>query len=235
MSPILALGSARTPRPIRAVVIAAMSIVVLASACPLALAQSVYQPAYQPAYQPTHASNSPFGSLDRVDPGIADIGPLNTSARLLPADLRLPVGFEHVYRMRGDHETLLRVSGGLAATFPRSQYNSTRDGLFPQIPAGTVFHIGGVRPRTDTPGLASTSPIAPAFNAIDRNASGGSPTAQATTGPNTLADTRARDTRLPSPLPTQRPDAPADPANIWNDEVYRALRVRELLRQSIED
>lgn len=82
--------------------------------------------------------------LERVEEIWGDAGPLNESMRVLPLDLRSPVGFQGVYRVPGHDNLLTRMDGGLAAVFPRSVYAATASGVVPLIPPGTVFHVGGV-------------------------------------------------------------------------------------------
>ena len=82
--------------------------------------------------------------LERVEEIWGDAGPLNESMRVLPLDLRAPVGFQGVYRVPGHDNLLTRMDGGLAAVFPRSVYAATASGVVPLIPPGTVFHVGGV-------------------------------------------------------------------------------------------
>ncbi len=142
--------------------------------------------------------------FQRVDAGRADTGPLATSIIQFPEDLRVPTGFEYVYRDPRDEGSLIRVSGGLIAEFPRSQYDTAQGGFVPVVPPGTVFRIG-------MPGAWSWDggerglPVQRSFNAIDRRV------------PVTGAPTR------PSP------DDSID-RSMWQSDVYRAIRVRELLR-----
>jgi hypothetical protein len=77
-----------------------------------------------------------------LDSGVSDRGPLSTSLRESRIDFRKPLGFERVYDLPGDDDRLLRVSGALYATFPRSYYSRTKRGTMPVIPNDTVFHIG---------------------------------------------------------------------------------------------
>lgn len=83
----------------------------------------------------------------RVDQGVADVGPLSTSLQHLKThvDLRRESGFERVYRDDASGR-FFRFDGAIGASFPRSSYVATRDGVFPTIPAGTVFHIGAHAP-----------------------------------------------------------------------------------------
>lgn len=156
--------------------------------------------------------------LVRLDAGREDTGPIATSSRLLPADLRAPTGFEHVYR--GADDSLMRISGGLVATFPRSQYAGSQSGPIPLIPAGTVFRIG-LGSAFDP----ETSYVAPAygFSVADSRAAFGASDAR----PSTAIDLRAT-TRTPQPA---RIADPAGPRSLWEDEFYRSERVRSRLAE----
>lgn len=157
------------------------------------------------------AIGQPLGAagLQRVDAGRADTGPLAISTRDLPEDLRVPTGFEHVYQTSRDSESLMRISGALVAEFPRSQYDMTRGGPVPVVPAGTVFRIG-LASEWAWGGAELHRPVTPAFNVIDRRM------------PATAA-----------PI-AEDPDRPVD-RSIWQSEVYRSIRVRELLRDAAAD
>lgn len=80
--------------------------------------------------------------LQAIEQSVSDRGPLDASLRWLPTGLRLPTGYDQVYRL-GDGD-LMRANGGLVATFDQSVYQSTRAGIAPMIPASTLFVIGGV-------------------------------------------------------------------------------------------
>jgi hypothetical protein len=92
--------------------------------------------------------------LTPVEQTVGDVGPLSTSLRIAPADMRVPMDFDRVYRVPwsiarpggsggAGGERLARVSGGITAVFPVSEYGVTSKGrVVPLVPAGTVFHIG---------------------------------------------------------------------------------------------
>ncbi|MCC6661674.1 MAG: hypothetical protein IT437_12400 [Phycisphaerales bacterium] len=99
----------------------------------------------------TAASFGQQRHLERVTPGIDDIGPSSVDPRVVPPDLRQPLGFEGVYRLGErspwggvDVRPLVRVSGATIAVFPRSSYVRTREGPRPLIPAGAVFYLGHI-------------------------------------------------------------------------------------------
>lgn len=86
------------------------------------------------------------GGAEPVDQGFEDRGPLSTSLREIPAELRVGGGgFGRVYRLPGLDGQYVRSSGALRAVFPRSLYVSTRQGVIMPVPAGTVYVIGDPR------------------------------------------------------------------------------------------
>jgi hypothetical protein len=124
---------------------------------------------------------APAGPTDlrRVDQSRADIGPLSTSTRSLPPDLRDESDFRTVYQIPKDANSpyagwYVRRGGGVWALFPRSQYTP----LDPQetgvagsravIPANTHFilgssplaNLGESRPASQSESLAVPSPDA---------------------------------------------------------------------------
>lgn len=111
----------------------------------------------QSAYRPSEKSG-----LQRVEQGVADISPLSKQMRVLQPRLSVPSRFEDVYAFRDERgrERFARVSGAVTAVFPQSEYVLTRQGVAPAIPAGTVFHIGGLKKFEDiapVPGSASAA------------------------------------------------------------------------------
>ena len=124
-----------TPEPGRATTAASVAIVLgVAAACGAAHAQLT------PALRP-------------VNPGTQDVGPLSTSLRLVPLDLRHESDFSRVYAL--DADRFARQAGGLFAIFPRSVYVATADGFAADIPPGTIFQIGW-SPPDPAPGPPST-------------------------------------------------------------------------------
>lgn len=156
-----------------------------------------------PGESATAQSASPT-LFQRVDAGRADTGPLSTSIIQLPEDLRVPTGFEYVYRNPRDESSLIRVSGGLVAEFPRSQYDTGRGGLVPVVPPGTVFRIG-LPGEWNWDNSGRDTPVRRSFNSIDRSVPA-----------------------VGAPAPPQ-PDGSID-RSMWQSDVYRAIRIGELLR-----
>lgn len=162
-------------------------------------------PAHEPPLQP-------------VEQGVEDVNPLAAPSRLQPLDLRLPLGFDRVYRVVEPWRSQMdqrfaRSSGALTAVFPRSQYTPTRNGTIPEIPAGTVFYIGGL------PGDTFSSPppsIRRSPTYVDLSVRGAmTPDAGAVPVPDRSVDREPRTRRqLPS---------------IMSDEPYRRTRVCELI------
>lgn len=79
-----------------------------------------------------------------IDQGYEDTDALRTSIRVEPIDLRRPAGFGQVYRVPGDPTAFSRTDGAVTAVFDRGAYVRTPQGVMPDIPAGTVFYIGGL-------------------------------------------------------------------------------------------
>ena len=99
--------------------------------------------------------------LHAVEQTISDRGPLDASLRWIPSGLRLPTAYDQVYRREGGG--FWRANGGLVATFNQSVYLPTRGGMSADIPASTIFVIGGV-PMGAEPGhgrLLAADPLDP--------------------------------------------------------------------------
>lgn len=173
-----------------------------------------------PGMQPVQPMNAP--SLERLDQARQDTGPLSTSLLMQPTDLRVPLDFEDVFRIGGPGgERLARISGGLAAVFPRSTYRVTSKGLQVQVPPGTVYYLGSLpaEPTVTRP----ISPVAAALSANTRAASA-VPVTPRLTGTDSPAITRTQ-TQLRQDVSEHQVAG-----CIMTDEQYRGARVRELLQ-----
>ncbi|MEY5060498.1 MAG: hypothetical protein RIS45_419 [Planctomycetota bacterium] len=99
-----------------------------------------------PAADATHRTTvqtSPIRpELEVVDQGVEDRGGFEKSLRVLPLDMRVPTGFQQVYRVPGREDLLMRGNGALFAVFPRSVYQRTPIGTIPLAPADVHFSIG---------------------------------------------------------------------------------------------
>ncbi len=112
--------------------------------------------------------------LSTVDQSIADLGPLTGSLRQMSQGMEFPTGFRKVYQVPDSidpasnpnlglppaERRFMRGDGGLAAMFDRSVYIPTEDGLLPDIPASTIWVIGGI-PLATEPGHGMLLPIDP--------------------------------------------------------------------------
>lgn len=87
-------------------------------------------------------SSSQAVRLTPRDQMVDDQGALDVSLRRIEPGLELPSGYRHVYAL--SQGGLMRANGGLAAVFPKSIYVQTREGVIPDVPAGTRFVIGGL-------------------------------------------------------------------------------------------
>ena len=112
--------------------------------------------------------------LSTVDQSIADLGPLTGSLRQMSQGMEFPSGFRKVYQVPDSvdpasnpnlglppaERRFMRGDGGLVAMFDRSVYIPTEDGLLPDIPASTIWVIGGI-PLASEPGHGMLLPVDP--------------------------------------------------------------------------
>lgn len=181
----------------------------------------------------TYAQNA---RLNPVDQGVADVGPLSASQRVVPSDLRVPSGFDRVYRLgssRPGGERFARMSGGLTAVFPRSQYVATAEGYAAETPAGTVYYIGRLPSSLLEDPEALSRPRASAQRADlydNRSARGASLDRPRMSAPAGRPPAASLGEGAPA---RKRPAGAAAPhivqPTIFNDEEYRARRVGALL------
>ncbi len=177
-----------------------------------------------------------------VEAGLADVGPLSTSQRLMRADLRAPTGFERVYQVEGAvgpfsnlrPSYFVRMDAGVTAVFPTSIYSESQRGLEAAIPPGTIFSIGGPietlfgfrrgdRPRA----VEGVTPVA-LLRAADRRA--GARAGDPTTG---QREARPGAAERPATDAPQRAETPENaPPTIWTSETVRQRRVGELLERA---
>lgn len=228
--------SSSTNRPATLALIVLAGITLTATA----LAQVGVTPPTDPM-APISTSN-PY-ALTPVDQETADLGDLNTSNRLIPMDLRQPLDFGRLYEAPDNSGRLMRVSGGLGAVFPRSEYAASAGFTFPLIPAGTEFFIGPM-PIT-APSTAPTGPDAisnvidgrldlaangmttnrveatdrSAFNRIHASAGPGFTLQELLTG-------RANDNLAPGEK--------ALTPSVWSSERYRRGRIAALLERALD-
>ena len=159
----------------------------------------------------------------RVEQGLGDLGPTTMSLRDLQLDLRAPTGFESVYEVDranpygapGERSTpmFMRMSGGVAAVFPRSVYLQGKGGLLPQIPPDTVFYIGGL-PKTFSTG-AHKAALPRAGNWMDLSV-------------NTAVREEGADEAGTPPAPSVEHALTPQPS-MFDDEEFRKYRVARLL------
>jgi hypothetical protein len=166
---------------------------------------------------------SPVTIIGPVRQGYDDVGPLSRSLSQPAADLRTPMDFDRVYRVQTGvdffgrpREMYARAAGGLTAVFPQSSYISTRGGMEPEVPAGTVWIIGAPQDPSRMSG------VMPGFQPARGLAPG-------------EFDGRV-DMRIPMEADGRntRPDvsrshALADTRTIWTSEIYRQQRLTHLL------
>jgi len=193
--------------------------------------------------------------LQRVDPGVEDVGPQQISLRSFEVDLRSPLGFDLIYEgMRHDpyagpfapgQRYLTRSSGAVNAVFPRSSYVPTRAGYAPEIPAGTIFYIGD-----PAEALRGPTSHAPGFGnqARGQRVQGADPRGARSRASAQIVGS-AVDSRLDLSMPaepaeaprkdqTQVEPSPPEPAmrimSIWGNDTYRSERVKRLIESAAE-
>lgn len=163
--------------------------------------------------------------LEPVTQGTSDANPLAAPANIQPLDLRLPLGFDRVFRVVEPGRSMLnqryaRSSGAITAVFPRSQYTPTRDGVIPEIPAGTIFYIGGL---PDDPFSSPPPEIRPGPTYVDRSVRT-VPNAAEPVAPSRKTLPRSAD-RVARRELIERPG----PVSIMTDEGFRQARACELI------
>lgn len=162
--------------------------------------------------------------LRRVEQVRGDAGGLATSLARGPASLALPNDFAGVYQVPLDADTpyagwYARCAGALIAVFPRADYKPSAGGMTAVVPANTRFFLGSI-PLNSRPAEAKPTGVAAR---LDLRYTGDEP-----------ARPLAPDAPAPATVETA-PDAAgvsAAVARIFNDPVYRANRVRELLERA---
>lgn len=201
-----------------------------------AFAQSAYEPlGPRVPTGPAIPGIPGAGGLREVDPGVADVDPLRTSLLNtgLSADFRTPVGFERVFV--GADGRYYRISGSLVAAFDRSQYVADANGVYPEIPAGTVFYTGGLPPEA----LGNGAPLEtlPTASLRTSGRTSNATSAQVDGRANADAGANRGEWRAPMGFSTRgraargTPDAALEPT-VASDEAYRAARLAVLIARA---
>lgn len=168
--------------------------------------------------------------LRPVEEGFEDVSPLASPNRLEPIDLRRPTGFEQVYEITTPtgEKAFVRIDNGLVAIFDRSDYLAGTDRAF--IPPNTRFRIGtqGLTARSE-PTIETTA----ASGRIDRRVSNRVPNRPAGFRPNQQRADQAQNAETPE---ESDPNVAAveGPPSIVTNEIYRRLRLTQLLLEAIE-
>lgn len=175
--------------------------------------------------------------LRPIEPGVADVGPFGLSFRRLQRDMRQPTGFDRVYVLppaagapgEPDKPRLARISGGLAAVFPRSEYVPIGRGLsLIAVPADTRFVVGGAAAIQTPPRTA----LAASPNVVTRAVKPAS-TAPVSRGA-TVAAARSVRAEVGQPAEPETGPVPVAPGMLTS-EGYRVRRTGELLRAAADD
>ena len=176
---------------------------------------------WSPTIGPSWQAGSP------LDQGFADVGPASTSLRQVQIDPRSPVGFEQVFRTRDGN--LMRQDGGIRAIFPRSAYVVDANGPRPEVPAGTVFHIGSEDPGLVTPRQDPTVQT----HGVDRRVQ---TRIDATPSWGRRYEPQRAGSRASSLATNEAsiPDGAQAVVTLFSSESYRRARVASLLHRTIE-
>ncbi len=167
----------------------------------------------------------PF-ELEAIDAGVEDVDPLARGGRLQARDLRIPIGFEHVYRVPGRDDLFMRIDSGLVAVFPRSVYVQTQTGVTPIVPPATRFYPGGLPQSLLTP----TRLDAPRKSPDGIDAALTQPIAPERAGPlpmNDFIDLRAENPATSAPRTSPE-------FSLWSDERFRSARIGSLLEHAAD-
>ncbi len=212
--------------------IPAIALLAIASA---AFAQSSFQPFTPSVPGETGIPGIPGSdAMRQIVPGSSDVDPLRASQYYIggQADLRTPLGFDRIYV--GADGRYYRMSGSLVAAFDRSAYVSDRNGVYPEVPAGTVYYTGGLPPEALGTGqpLESFPTVGVRHQTRVGGALGASATARAGSGAPANAGSGGIGYRSGSvvPPPRKEVDLFAEPT-MATDEQYRAARMAVLLRR----
>jgi len=171
----------------------------------------------------------PQPELRPVEEGFEDVSPLASPSRLEPKDFRKPSGFEKVYEITTPtgETAFVRIDNGLVAIFNRSDYLAGTD--IAHIPPNTRFHIGTqnltLRQTTDS---YTNTPAAGRINARpSTRISGRVPNGP----PRASQQPEEAESRNPS---RESPDVTVTgPSSIITNELYRRLRITQLLQSAI--
>lgn len=126
-----------------------------------------------PALPSINRTRDDASGLVPLDSTHSDMNPVGVSLMQMQPELEKPTAWMRAYRVpagrsgipmldASGEERVARMNGAITAVFPRSQYVQTKKGVFPEVSAGTIFVIGGLKPIAP--------PVAPrawAFNAMD--------------------------------------------------------------------
>lgn len=165
------------------------------------------------------------GGLREIDPGFADLDPSRASMYFVggEADLRTPTGFDRIFI--GADGRFYRMSGSLVAAFDRSSYVAGPDGVYPEVPAGTVYYTGGLPPE------ALGSPAGRSYPRVDARVGGPLRASAGAPEDDRVAGWTGFRSASDIPPRAEREEAPGAPT-MATDEAYRASRLGIILRNA---
>ncbi|MFT3683655.1 MAG: hypothetical protein QM783_01810 [Phycisphaerales bacterium] len=167
--------------------------------------------------------------LRRVEQLRGDAGGLATSLAHAPATIGTPNDFSGVYKIPDDVDSpyagwFARFSGALIAVFPAGDYTPTDAGMVPKVPANTRYFLGSIPLNAQKKEAGATTTAAAALvSRVDNRYTGEEPQRPLTPdrAPPVTLDTATTPAAVTAAV-----------AKSWNDPVYRANRLRELLERA---
>ena len=174
--------------------------------------------------------------LQRVEQLRGDSGGLSKSLARGPANLAVPNDFSGVYQVPEDADSpyagwYARVSGGLIAVFPRSEYTQGPSGMVATVSANTRYFLGSI-PRNQRP-TERPSGVRPlnglTTERVDRRGADNS-RSEEQAKPKTPAPDAPGPVTVDSASNTA--DVSAAIGKLCGDPIYRANRLRDLLARA---
>lgn len=213
------------------------SLFLLALACP-ALTLTVGAPATPDPAQAAPPAQRPPVEGPRIQNGVdvdPDLVPISqriinntgliTDLRVTQPGLDLPSGFDRLYRVAGHDDFFVRTNGALYAVFDRTNYVQTEEGPMSVVPAGTVYHIGGL-PVALTGGSTAPRRLQPMANGTGEIVAQALESQRIEADPNIEDETTASRWRSPVPPGAEPETLP----RFVDDPVYRRQRILLLMQ-----
>lgn len=171
--------------------------------------------------------------MERIIPMGRDTGLLSESLQQPQLQLAFPLGFDSVYQVRGRKDLFVRQSGAVYGVFPKSEYITTKDGVYAVWPAGTSFYIGAPPESVISGGGAASRDSRAVARDRLRDSAGYGPVAArqvAAVQARVSGRVQASATAEPDPLP---PPPPAPPTTITQPSIPDRMSDAELAANAV--